>query len=405
MPLGIYISIPFCQSKCSYCNFASDVFSRSRMAGYVSRLTSDIEAAADRALAHNLHFHPQADTVYLGGGTPSTLDPGSFADVFRKLRQNVDVLPDAEITVECAPGTLSDAMFETFRQCGVNRISFGAQSFIDKEISSVGRLHSREQTLADIARARAGGITNINLDLIAGLPYQTAASWRESVARLVDTGVPHASVYILEVDEDSRLGRELIAGGNRYHAHHVPDGDLCADLYVDACETLRAAGLEQYEISNFARDGCMSKHNTKYWERRPYLGFGLDAHSMLLRLGGPEAVRFAAPDDLNQYLESVSGETTIVDRRQAMEECFFLGLRMNRGVDLRVLAGEFGEPSVASFRETIAALIESGLLSRLGERLALTDRGRLLSNEVFSRFLADPPRTESSASTTNARTA
>src|SRR5947207_8503716 len=178
---------------------------------------------------------------------------------------------------------------------GVNRVSLGAQSFIDQESRSVGRLYTRTTLIADIARRRGAGIENINIDLIAGLPHQNLESWNLSLSHVIDSGVPHVSVYMLEVDEDSRLGRELIAGGTRYHAHFVPDEEATADFYLQACETFNANGIKQYEISNFARRDSESRHNLKYWTRQPYLGFGVDAHSMLVA-GSPRsvsAVRFS----------------------------------------------------------------------------------------------------------------
>src|SRR5205823_7592753 len=201
---------------------------------------------------------------------------------------------------ECAPSTLSEATLECFTRNRVNRVSLGVQSFVDQEARSVGRLHNRDTVLNDIAQLRSAGISNINVDLITGLPHQTLESWGQSLEALLSTGVPHASVYMLEVDEDSRLGRELIAGGQKYHAHHVPDEDLTADMYEIACERLNAAGIQQYEISNFARVGFESKHNLKYWTRQPYLGFGVDAHSMLRSEDG--AVRFANSDTLQKYM-------------------------------------------------------------------------------------------------------
>ncbi len=173
-------------------------------------------------------------------------------------------------------------MVETLLRCGVNRVSLGVQSFVDQEAAAVGRLHKRTTVLEDIARLRAAGISKINIDLIAGLPHQTAESWDYSLSEAIATGAPHASVYMLEVDEDSRLGRELLAGGTRYHAHFVPDEGATADFYLTACDRLQTAAIKQYEISNFAREGCESVHNLKYWTRRPYLGFGVDAHSMLV---------------------------------------------------------------------------------------------------------------------------
>ncbi len=173
-------------------------------------------------------------------------------------------------------------MIEVLQRCGVNRVSLGVQSFVDIEAASVGRLHQRATVLDDVARLRAAGIENINIDLIAGLPHQNAESWEFSVAEAIATGAPHVSVYMLEVDEDSRLGRELMAGGTKYHAHFVPDDELTADFYESACQRLDGAGVIQYEISNFARPGWESRHNLKYWTRQPYMGFGVDAHSMLI---------------------------------------------------------------------------------------------------------------------------
>ena len=281
MSLGVYISVPFCRTKCSYCNFASDVFSRAMFERYVDRVCADIENAPQMAKSVGAGIDRDADSIYLGGGTPTVLDSRQLERIFAAVRAQFSVLPHAEVTVECAPGTLTPEMIDTLLRCGVNRVSLGVQSFIDGESAAVGRLHKRATVLDDIARLRAAGIANINIDLIAGLPHQTAESWRISVEETIATGAPHASVYMLEIDEDSRLGSELIAGGKRYHAHFVPDEDATADFYFEACEKLNAAGIAQYEISNFARPGFESRHNLKYWTRQPYLGFGLDAHSML----------------------------------------------------------------------------------------------------------------------------
>jgi oxygen-independent coproporphyrinogen-3 oxidase len=243
--------------------------------------------------------------------------------------------------------------------------------------------------LVDIARLREFGITNINVDLIAGLPHQSRESWRYSLQQLASTGVPHASVYILEVDEDSRLGRELIAGGSRYHAHVVPDSDLVADFYLEAIEFLRDAGLEQYEISNFARRGHESRHNLKYWTREPYLGVGLDAHSMLSAaesVSDYDAVRFNNTDELNLYISGTGeGAVTRVGTEQAIEERLFLGLRLNRGVSMVELkSAEFEK-----FRDDIGDLVALGLIDQSATSLKLSSRGRLLSNEVFERFITE----------------
>ncbi len=288
---------------------------------------------------------------------------------------------------------LQSATLESLLRCGANRVSLGVQSFVDQEASAVGRLHKRATVLADIARLRGAGITNINVDLIAGLPHQTRESWEFSLAEASVSGAPHVSVYMLEVDEDSRLGRELLAGGKRYHAHFVPNEEAIADFYVDACDRLQAAGIGQYEISNFAREGFESRHNLKYWTRQPYLGFGSDAHSMLPAVNSDAvnsdivAVRFANTDSLEEFMAGTPLQRTAVSRQAALEERFFLGLRLNRGINLQDLSSKFGDEAIANVHAAIAELIEGGLLERREEYLCLTPRGRLLSNEVFERFL------------------
>jgi oxygen-independent coproporphyrinogen III oxidase len=389
MPLGIYISVPFCKTKCSYCNFASGVFSKAVFARYVDRVCEDIERFEQTAVEVGGAVEREADSVYLGGGTPTLLEPAQLQRLFVAVRNHFAVSHDAEITVECAPGTLSGEVIDNLLACGVNRVSLGVQSFIDREASSVARLHTRKITLEEIERLRSAGIANINIDLIAGLPHQTEASWQESLRQTIDTGVPHVSVYMLEVDEDSRLGREVMAGGTRYHAHFVPDDDLTADLYETACDELNAVGIQQYEISNFARAGFESRHNLKYWTRQPYAGFGVDAHSMLDAAPdqGLDATRFATPDALEQYTSGAALIHTPVSHADACEEAYFLGLRLTQGIDLEHLVDRYG-PDAASFaREQIAEFCRDGLLELEEGSLRLTQRGRLVSNEVFAALI------------------
>jgi oxygen-independent coproporphyrinogen-3 oxidase len=389
--LGIYISVPFCRTKCSYCNFASGVFSTAQMGRYVERLCADIADSRALASGNGAEVPGLVDTIYLGGGTPNLLPAKELTALFAKIRAEFEVVPEAEITVECAPGTISDAALEALPACGVNRVSLGVQSFVDQEAASVGRLHTREKTLSDIEGLRRAGIGNINVDLIAGLPHQTAASWNESLAAAISTGVPHISVYMLEVDLDSRLGRELLAGGERYHAHSVPDDDAMAGFYEEAVAQLNAAGISQYEISNFARAGFESRHNLRYWHRQPYFGFGVDAHSMLpasaeAQQKGTEAVRLATTDSYDGFFAAARTEAFPVSQGQALEESFFLGLRLNRGVDLGPLRKQFGA-AMETYDPAISELVEAGMLSRSGDLLKLTARGRLLSNEVFAMFV------------------
>jgi oxygen-independent coproporphyrinogen-3 oxidase len=388
MPLGIYISVPFCKSKCSYCNFATGVVSRTVYSRYVDRVCTDLAGAEAAARTVGGRFERRVDSVFLGGGTPTILEPADLGRIFRSVRENFEVDSEAEITVECAPGTLTAGMLDVLVECGVNRVSLGVQSWVDSEAAAVGRLHTRARVLEDIAALRTAGIDNINVDLISGLPHQTAESWLYSVSETISSGVPHVSVYMLEVDEDSRLGRELIAGGTKYHAHFVPEEDLSADFYTEACERLEAAGIRQYEISNFARENCESRHNLKYWERKPYLGFGVDAHSMLLAAEPDKAaVRFSTPDELNSLLAGAPLEVIEVSRQAALEEAFFLGLRLLRGVDLQSTSAEFGSDALTRTAGAIEELVEYELLERREDNVRLTPRGRLLSNEVFERFV------------------
>ena len=486
--LGLYISIPFCRSKCTYCNFASGVYPASEHARYVDRLIEDLGASREWAAGMNLDLPRTVDTVYLGGGTPSLLAPELLERLFRAMRAEFDFEPDAEITVECAPGQIADETLESLVAAGVNRVSLGVQSFIDREAATSGRLHNRAAVETDLRRLRGAGIANLNVDLIAGLAGQTFASWEESLKVLIDSGIPHASVYMLEVDEDSRLGREMLAHGARYHAGLVPSDDAIALMYAVALEKLGAAGLGQYEISNFCRPGFASRHNLRYWQRRPYLGLGLDASSMLREAGigqvaekgrfsgemggrhpsgpkGPghsvELVRGLKPpppsglgfsaaylaaegmqvtqdmlpqglkpnadfaafaarlkscpfkptegavvangftassegyvlratttDDLAAYLGGPEPvETAWLSPERQHEEAWFLGLRLNAGVELAALEREFGQEPVTRAMEAVGRLVVDGLLESDGDTVRLTAQGRLLSNDVFQEFL------------------
>jgi oxygen-independent coproporphyrinogen-3 oxidase len=397
--LGLYISVPFCRSKCTYCNFASGVYPAGDHDRYVARVLNDLRAAPAWAAKMGVHLPRQVDSVYFGGGTPSLLSPALIHQLFAALRADFELDPAAEITVECAPGQIADDTLQALADCGVNRVSLGVQSFIDREAHSSGRLHSRAIVLDDIRRLRAVGLSNLNIDLIAGLAGQTAASWDESLTVLIDAGTPHASIYMLEVDEDSRLGRELISGGARYSSALVPTDDAIAEMYQHAIARLATAGLQQYEISNFARRGRQSRHNLRYWQRSPYLGLGLDASSMLYALPevadktAPYLLRASVTDNLAEFLadRSQNGmapvETAWLSPARQFEEAWFLGLRMNAGVKLAALRREFGRASVALAMPTIARLVDEGLLTSDGKTVRLTAQGRLLSNDVFQQFL------------------
>ena len=406
--LGLYISVPFCRSKCTYCNFASGVYPASEQARYVERVIEDLVAAGAWAAKMGAEMPRRVDTIYLGGGTPSLLAPELIARLFAAIAAEFTVTEDAEITVECAPGQLADDTLSEMAKAGVNRVSLGVQSFVDREASQSGRLHTSAIVSADIERLRAAGITNINVDLIAGLAGQTLASWQHSLDALLAQGVPHASVYMLEVDEDSRLGREMLAGGARYHADLVPSDETIARMYSMTIERLAGCGpnvdgLAQYEISNFSRAGFASRHNLRYWQRRPYLGLGLDASSMLravqkdgLAEDSGYVLRATTTDDLAAFLNATAQqETAWLSPARQFEEAWFLGLRLNAGVELANLELEFGAAAMAPALRVVDRLAEDGLVTVADGRVRLTAQGQLLSNDVFQEFLGLTPELES----------
>ena len=317
--------------------------------------------------------------------------------LFAAMRGRFQFDPDAEITVECAPGQIVDETLAAFQRVGMNRVSLGVQSFIDREAQVSGRLHTRSVVEQDLRRLRAAGIANLNVDLIAGLAGQTVASWEESLTVLLDAGLPHASVYMLEVDEDSRLGREMLAGGARYYAELVPTDDAIAQMYTRALERLGESGLEQYEISNFSRPGFTSRHNMRYWQRRPYLGLGLDASSTLQAAaadeGAPDSssryvLRATTTSDLKDFLAGPEpAETAWLSPARQHEEAWFLGLRLNRGVEVAGIEREFGSEAASRAVEIVERLAADELLEFDGKTVRLTARGRMLSNDVFQEFL------------------
>ncbi len=393
--LGLYISVPFCRAKCTFCNFASGVYPVSAMPAYVAALRRQLAGARAWALHNGLCLPEQVDTIYLGGGTPSLLPPGLLLELFAAIRQEFAVDPDAEITLEAAPLQLAPATLEAAQRAGVNRVSFGVQSFVDAEARATARTHSGTEALAELERMRSAGVSHISADLIAGLPGQTGASWAHSVATLASAPLNHASLYMFELDEDSRLGAEALRGGLLFGAALLPHDDAVADWYLEACETLATAGLAQYEISNFARPGAAgsgrSRHNERYWLRAPYLGLGVDAHSMLRGIEGGAPARFSTGDELQLFLDRPGwNETERLTPAHELEEAWFLGLRRTAGVSLPVLRQEFGANAVAPYQPVLTHLAGDGLVTLTPDNqvATLTPRGRLLSNEVFGALLA-----------------
>ncbi len=361
---GVYIAYPFCRQKCTYCNFASGPLPAALEERYLRAVHAEIAA-------HQWRWRPQ--TLYLGGGTPSAIDPAAL----ERLLSLVPGRPWAEATLEASPGSIDSPKVARWKGLGINRVSLGVQSFVEPEIARTGRRHSAGTVETEVALLREGGIPNFNIDLIAGLPGQTPESWRQSLDWVERLSAPHVSVYMLEIDEDSRLGREILHGGKRYGAGDIPSEDLTVELYETAVESLARMGLGRYEISNFARPGSESAHNLKYWRLEPYAGFGADAHSF------DGTIRLQNVETVAEYVERFSkGESPLAASVPAIpaEERFFVGLRLAEGI--RPLAGEWDR-----FDVPIRRFIKDRLLERDGETLRLTPRGILLSNEVFREFI------------------
>lgn len=385
--LGIYLSVPFCRAKCSFCNFASGVGTPEALERYVTLLCGEIRGARAAAAEAGLVLPDRVDTVYFGGGTPSLLVPRQLEAIFGALRDEFCLERGAEVTLEAAPGQIEDALLASALRLGVNRVSLGVQTFVDAEAQAVGRSHTERSCLAEFGRLRAGGVRNLGIDLIAGLPMQTERSWARSIAIASGCGLDHLSVYMLEIDDESRLGREVLGGGARLHAPAVPPDDAIAAMYEFGCEQLPAAGFPQYEISNFAQAGACSRHNRKYWQRRPYLGLGLDAHSMAEGQNGT-AWRWANVEELAGYQGlSGMGAAEAVTERQRFEETVFLGLRLVEGLGREAFAG-FPAAWEREFRDGAQYLEDAGLLLGDDEGWRLTRRGQLVSSEVFGELLA-----------------
>ena len=384
MKFGVYIQVPFCQTKCTYCNFHTGVVSRDRYLPYTEAICREIENHELRLDLDSpaVSATQTVDTVYFGGGTPSLLDLGFLLKIHDALHRHFRSV-SGEVTLEADPETITAEKAHGWIEAGFNRISLGAQSFSDIELQAAGRMHRRADTLAAIACLRETGYRNISLDLIAGLPHQTRESWEESVAQVLQIRPEHLSIYMLEIDEGSRLGAESLAGGKRYSAAELPADDSIADFYDSACTRLAAEGYEHYEISNWALPGMRSRHNSKYWQRQPYLGFGAGAHSF------DGVKRWANIHDSARYVACIEQgaspreQIETVSSAQALEEELFLGLRQLDGVDLERIEREYH----VDLRNRIAPLAEQGLLQLSGARLRLAPHRWSVSNNVFVELL------------------
>ena len=375
--LGLYVHIPFCSAICNYCNFNRGLFDAALKDQYVQALLEEIASQGDGS---------EADTIYFGGGTPSLLEPSEIAAIVQACRAGFAVSADAEITMEANPETVTPGRLAGFRDAGVNRLSYGVQSFRDEELQRLTRLHSASRAADAFQMARAAGFDNISLDLMMWLPQQTIAQWLESVDALIALGPDHASLYILELYPNAPL-RDAMA---RSKWSLAPDDDA-ADMYLEAMARLDAAGYDQYEISNVARPGRESRHNLKYWTDGEWLGFGCGAHSTR------RAVRWKNLSSTTEYISVVASgghpgiEKRELSRREALEEALFTGLRLARGIDVDTVSARYEVDVWGTYGAELERFREAGVLIYDGRLLRLSRAGMLLANEIMSQFVP-PPR-------------
>jgi oxygen-independent coproporphyrinogen III oxidase len=403
MRTGVYVQVPFCQTKCTYCNFHTGVVSSARFAPYVEAVCREIRehqellrvagvvlpgrsgrsgAAPRQNQSTTASERAVVDTVYIGGGTPSLLETPGVQNLLDAIRESF-CAEFVEVTLEADPETIEAEKAAAWARAGINRVSFGLQSFSDEELVAAGRMHRSADIYRAVPILRAAGIRNISFDLIAGLPHQTKGSWEKSLEELAALAPEHVSVYLLEIDEESRLGKEVLQGGARYSAGAVPSEDEMADFYEMAQDGLGRMGYHHYEISNWAKPGFESKHNLKYWRRQPYLGFGAGAHSF----SGTE--RWANAHDAAAYVNAIQTGRLPVEQlekvtvEQALEEELFLGLRQLDGIDVARIEQEYGVTLKAKFDP----LASAGLIEREGSVVRLAPGRLSISNEVFVELM------------------
>ncbi len=372
MAAGIYLHIPFCKSRCSYCDFATDIYrSSDAVDRYVMAICREVEAFESPVGSWPI----EADTVYFGGGTPSLLTPEQVDTILTRVRNRITVMPDAEITMEMNPATVTPEKLAAFQDMGINRASFGVQTFNDRDLKLLARGHDANDARQTYEMLRGADFDNISFDLIAGLPGQTLDDWSRNLNEAIAMAPEHLSLYLLEIHESTPLAEQLRSGRRK-----SIDDELSAEMYEMMIDRLGDAGYEQYEISNFAKPGFESRHNTKYWRLDPVFGFGVSAHS----LEGIE--RYANERDTAKYVELIEASGSAEDFRETIDhasETAFLGLRLNEGIGLADYEARYG----VDLAEKIAGLDDRDLIEIIGGRLRLTRKGMLFSNEVFAAFI------------------
>ncbi len=373
----LYVHVPFCLEKCHYCAFVSRTPHNNELAEYPALLLRELELSASGSRP--------VDSIYVGGGTPSLLEPCQYAGLLEGIAARTGISSQAEITLEANPGTVDHVSLKGFRGVGINRLSLGIQSFDDNFLHCLGRIHTAEQSRQAFQEARTAGFENISIDLIHSLPGQSLDLWRSELQHATELNPEHISIYGLTVEEGTPFARIYPADSPA-----LVDEDLSADMFELADDLLTEAGFEHYEIANYARPGYRSQHNSGYWKRDGYRGLGVAAHSFLREGYG---IRFSNPDTLEEYRRSItSGQLVRIDEHQltegdAMAEYLFLGLRLAEGVHLSAFEREFGRSLESVYGSVAADLVRLGLLMKNGGLLTLTRRGMLLSNQVFARFI------------------
>ncbi len=377
MPAGLYLHIPFCEAICHYCNFTRGMLDEAVKRAYVSALISEIARAPERGAA--------VETVFLGGGTPSVLSPAEVTRILDACRTHFAVATDAEVTMEANPESVSSETLEGYRAAGVNRLSFGVQSFDDRELARLGRLHSADRARQAVAEARRAGFTNISLDLMLWLPEQHTADWRRSVDALIEIAPAHASMYLLEVYPNAPLREEMA----RREWSVAPDEEA-ADMYLEGMTRLEAAGYRQYELSNVSMPGCESRHNRLYWTGGDWAGFGCGAHATW------QGHRWRVMAGTGDYIRALAeGRSVRLDERvlmpaEQLEEALFMGLRLTEGLDLQAIHEKWGVDVLARYGDDLAPFLEEGLAQVTPDgRLRLSRNGMLVANEIMVAFIGD----------------
>ena len=388
--ISIYVHIPFCETKCPYCDFNTYAAIEPLMPDYIAALNTEI------TLWGRLLGGPEVHTIFFGGGTPSYLPSDDIRHTMETIHSAFDVEPAAEVTLEANPGDFSGEKLAAYLDCGINRLSIGVQSFDDDLLKTLGRRHNAADALQAYRQAQDAGFDNISIDLMYGLPHQSIGHWQDTLRQALELAPPHISMYCLTLEGGTPMERWVEQG-----SMPTPDADLAADMYLAAQDEMRGAGYRHYEISNWALNGKLSRHNLTYWRNQPYLGVGPGAHSYL------GDCRFSAIRPPREYIrrmreepndagkasmhETIRGVPVVdeierIDKPLEMAETMMMGLRLDEGISVERFTERFGAPPSRFYEETLKELERLGLLCTRNGALRLTHRGRMLGNEVFSRF-------------------